>query len=129
MAIRGFLCALFFGAFLAASAVTSPASAMSLGFSWGPTKKCFDSKSPPMRVGKVPKGTRKLRFRMVDLNAPNYPHGGGTVAWSGKRNIPYGAFRYKGPCPPSRHTYQFTVEALGAGNKVLGRAKARRAFP
>ena len=106
-----------------------PASAMSLSFSWGPTKKCFDSKSPPMRVKGVPKGTKKLRFRMVDLNAPNYPHGGGTVRWRGKSSIPYGAFRYKGPCPPNPHTYRFTVEALDGKNKVLAKARAKRRFP
>lgn len=107
----------------------APASAMGLSFSWGPTKQCFDGKSPPMQVTGVPKGTKKLRFAMVDLNAPSYPHGGGTVVWAGKGAIPYGAFRYKGPCPPSRHTYQFTVEALDAAGKVLAKARAKRAFP
>ena len=105
------------------------ASAMSLSFSWGPTKSCFDRKSPPIRLSGVPKGTKKIRFRMKDLDAPMYPHGGGTVKWRGQRSLPYGAFRYKGPCPPSRHRYRITAEALDANGRVLARAAAIRPFP
>ncbi len=106
-----------------------PASAMGLSFSWGPTKKCFDSKSPPMTVSAVPAGTKKLKFQMVDLDAPTYPHGGGTVAWTGAGSLPYGAFSYKGPCPPAPHTYQFTVKAIGEDGKTLATAKASKRFP
>ena len=116
---------------LAAALMTgcmSGASAMSLSFEWGPTKKCFDSKSPPIKLGAVPKGTAKIRFKMVDLNAISYPHGGGTVKYAGKNNLPYGAFRYKGPCPPTTHTYQITATALDAKGKKLAVAKARRSF-
>ncbi len=113
---------------LAVLAVTSPAFSMSMSFKWGPTKKCFDSKSPPITVKGVPEGTKKLKFKMVDLNARSYPHGGGTVKWKGNGKLPYGAFRYKGPCPPSPHTYEFTVKAVGSGNKVLATAKAKRRF-
>jgi phosphatidylethanolamine-binding protein (PEBP) family uncharacterized protein len=108
--------------------MTATASAMSLSFEWGPTKKCFDSKSPPMSLSKVPDGTAKLRFKMVDLNAMNYRHGGGTVKYTGKNKLPYGAFRYKGPCPPAPHTYQFTVDALDKSGKKLATAKARKSF-
>ncbi len=110
-------------------ALASPAYSMSMSFDRGPNKKCFDSKSPPITVQGVPGGTKKLKFKMIDLNATSYPHGGGTVAWNGNGNIPYGAFRYKGPCPPSPHTYEISVQALGDGNKVLATAKARRRFP
>jgi len=105
-----------------------PANAMSLSFSWGPTKKCFDRKSPPMRVSGVPKGTVKLSFRMVDLNARNYYHGGGTVKYRGKSRLAYGAFSYKGPCPPSRHTYKFSVKAINKSGKTIATASAKRAF-
>lgn len=116
---------------LAGVVIAVPASAMGLSFSWGPTKKCFDSKSPPMKLSAVPKGTAKLRFRMVDLDKPDYPHGGGTVKWGGGSSgaLPYGAFRYKGPCPPSPHTYRFTVDALDSGGKKLATAQASRRFP
>ena len=120
---------LFAAALMMASLVSVPAKAMSLSFSWGPTKQCFDPKSPPMTLSGVPADTKKLRFKMIDLNAPNYPHGGGTVTYAGKNSLPYGAFRYKGPCPPSPHTYQFTVDALDASGKKLATAKARKRFP
>lgn len=114
----------------AAMAMTaSPAYSFGLSFEWGPTKKCFDSKSPPITLSKVPKGTAKIRFRMVDINVPDYPHGGGTVTYGGQTSLPYGAFRYKGPCPPSPHTYQITAEALDARGKVLAKAAARKRFP
>jgi len=109
--------------------VADGAMAMGLSFDWGPTKDCFDKKSPPMRVSAVPAGTAKLRFKMKDLNAPDYPHGGGTVAYNGNGNLPYGAFRYTGPCPPSPHVYQFTVEALDSAGKVLAKATAKKRFP
>jgi len=110
-------------------AVPNAAHAFGLSFEWGQTKKCFDSKSPPIKLSKVPKGTEKVRFKMVDLDAPGYPHGGGTVAYDGKASLPYGAFKYKGPCPPSPHTYQITGEALDAKGKVIAKASARKRFP
>ena len=120
--MRAILTAIVFGA------MTASASAMSMSFDWGPTKSCFDPKSPPISLSDVPKGTVKLRFKMVDLNAINYPHGGGTVAYTGKNKLAYGAFRYKGPCPPTPHTYQFTVDALDKNGKKLATAKARKSF-
>ena len=106
-----------------------PAHAMSLRFSWGPTKSCFDRNSPPIRLTGVPKGTKKIRFRMKDLDAPTYPHGGGVVQYKGKNYFPYGSFHYKGPCPPRRHRYRITAEALDGNGKVLARASAVRTFP
>ena len=110
-------------------AMPSLANAMGIGFDWGPTKKCFDPKSPPITVSGIPKGTKKLRFHLVDLNAIDFNHGGGTVEYKGSSKFAYGAFRYMGPCPPEPHTYQMSVEALDAGGKVLGKAKATRKFP
>lgn len=117
--------------FLAAGIIAAPTTAQAFGltFEWGQTKSCFDSKSPPIKLSKVPKGTEKIRFKMVDIDAPSYPHGGGTVAYGGKASLPYGAFKYKGPCPPSPHTYQITGEALDAKGKVLAKASARKRFP
>jgi len=112
-----------------AGSLTAAHAGMSVSFDWGPTKKCFDPKSPPIALSGVPEGTKKLAIKMTDLNAVDYNHGGGTVAYSGQKSLPYGAFRYQGPCPPSRHTYQFTVKALDASGKVLATSKARRPFP
>lgn len=105
------------------------AFAMDAHFEWGPTEDCFDPNSPPFEISGIPQGTASLSFRMVDLQVPDYPHGGGSVAYAGTGSIPYGAFKYKGPCPPSPHTYEFTVKALDASGKVLATAKARKRFP
>ena len=103
---------------------------MRVSFEWGPTRKCFDSNSPPFQISGVPEGTKHLEFRMRDNDAPKFNHGGGDVAFQGQQSLPYGAFRYKGPCPPyGMHTYVFTVKAVDAKGKVLATAKAERAFP
>lgn len=116
---------------LAAALVLVPglAFAMGLSFEWGPTKKCFDPKSPPISVSGVPAGTKRLRFEMHDLQAPKFHHGGGTVAYRGRNSLPYGAFTYKGPCPPQPHVYRFTAKALDGSGKVLATATAERRFP
>ena len=102
---------------------------MNASFDWGPTTACFDRKSPPFKLSGVPEGTKKLSFSMTDLDAPSYRHGGGKVDFTGQPSIPYGAFNYKGPCPPTRHKYRFTVKALDAKGKELGKAIATRPFP
>ncbi|UDL89479.1 phospholipid-binding protein [Mesorhizobium sp. PAMC28654] len=113
-----------------AVAMTTAASAgMTMNFEWGPTAKCFDPKSPPITLSGVPAGTKTLAFNMVDLDAPSFKHGGGTVAFGGQKNLPYGAFSYRGPCPPRPHTYEISVRALDGSGKALGTAKARRRFP
>jgi len=112
------------------SAMTTNALAdMTVAFEWGPTKQCFDTRSPPMHVSGAPGGTASLDIRMADLNS-DYVHGGGKVGFKGQGALPYGAFRYKGPCPPDGpHTYVFTVKALDAQGKTLATAKATRKFP
>ncbi|WP_421917337.1 phospholipid-binding protein [Mesorhizobium sp.] len=113
-----------------ALAMTTAASAdMGMTFEWGPTAKCFDAKSPPITLSGVPAGTKTLAFNMVDLDAPGFKHGGGTLAFGGQKTLPYGAFSYRGPCPPRPHTYEISVRALDAGGKALATAKARRRFP
>lgn len=102
---------------------------MKASFEWGPTGKCFDSKSPPFKVSGVPAGTTKLSFFMRDLDAPDFRHGGGKVDYSGQADLPYGAFRYKGPCPPQKHRYRFEIKALDAKGKELGKAVAAKSFP
>jgi phosphatidylethanolamine-binding protein (PEBP) family uncharacterized protein len=105
------------------------ASAMDISFEWGPTKKCFDPKSPPISLSDVPKDTKKLRFKMVDLNMIGFNHGGATLAYAGKNKFGYGAFRYQGPCPPQPHTYRISVDALDGAGKVLAKANASKRFP
>ena len=88
-----------------------------------------DPKSPPAKLVDVPSSTKKLRFKLIDLDAVGYPHGGDTISYAGKNSFPYGAFHYTGPCPPSPHTYVLSVEALDAGGKTLAKAEARKRFP
>jgi phosphatidylethanolamine-binding protein (PEBP) family uncharacterized protein len=68
---------------------------------------------------------------MIDRDVPTYPHGGGTVTYGGKDQIPAGAFSYKGPCPPSgqQHTHEWTVQALGQDGKALAAANGAEKFP
>ena len=101
---------------------SSAAAAFSMSVSWKGTAKCFDSQSPIIRLSGVPKNTKKIQFHMTDLDAPSYPHGGGTVAYSGQRTLPKGAFSYKGPCPPTPHRYRWTARAYDAGGKLVGTA-------
>jgi len=79
----------------------------------------------------VPAGAKYRSFRMVDREVPSYPHGGGTVEFTGSGNIPAGAFSYTGPCPPSGpHTYEWTVRALSADRgTILGEGAAAKPFP
>jgi phosphatidylethanolamine-binding protein (PEBP) family uncharacterized protein len=57
-------------------ATTINASAFSISFKWcgGP--------SPVFSLSGVPNGTKTLQFHMLDLDAPNYNHGGGNVAYT-----------------------------------------------
>ena len=115
-------------------ALAGPVRAQTAGFgvdfSWDGTAACFDPKSPPFTLSSVPAGTKRLTFAMKDLDAPSFPHGGGTVAFTGQNQVTRGAFSYKGPCPPSgQHTYQWTVEAQDAGGKTLATATVTKKFP
>ena len=97
---------------------------------WKGSKSCFDPQSPPFTLSGIPAGTRQFRFDMKDLDAPNFVHGGGTVAYDGQPRIPRGAFTYRGPCPPQgQHRYQWTVEAQDAAGKTLAAAAITKSFP
>ena len=117
-----------------ALSLPAAAQAATLGvrFTWVGTAACSTT-PPPFTIADIPKDTKYLDFRLVDLDAPHYPHGGGEVAYSGSGDIPAGAFdgAYKGPCPPSgvTHTYVWTVRALDQAGKVLAEGKATGRFP
>lgn len=113
---------------------TTAAAEFALSFQWGATPACNTGKartiaSPQFAVSGLPAGTDSVEFRMKDLDAPRYNHGGGKVRMSQNGTVPAGAFRYKGPCPPREvHRYRWTATAR-KGGKVLGRAQATRRFP
>jgi phosphatidylethanolamine-binding protein (PEBP) family uncharacterized protein len=112
-------------AFVAAT----PAFAMSASFSWTGIAAC-SGPSPAFTISGAPAGTASLRFAMRDRNAPDYNHGGGTVAFAGGR-VAQGAISYRGPCPPGgeTHLYVWTIEALDASGKVLATTTAQGKFP
>jgi phosphatidylethanolamine-binding protein (PEBP) family uncharacterized protein len=103
---------------------------MSVKFSWSGYQAC-STRSPAFTVSEVPANTARLGFNMIDQNAPDYPHGGGTIAYRGQGKIPAGAFSYKGPCPPSgqQHLYEWTVQALDGSGKAIGSATTAEPFP
>ena len=108
------------------------AATLGVRFTWVGTAAC--SATPPaFTIADIPKETKYLDFRLHDLDAPHFDHGGGEVAYSGSGDIPAGAFdgAYKGPCPPggATHTYVWTVRALDASRKVLAQGKASGRFP
>lgn len=104
---------------------TADAFAFSMSFRW-----CGVG-SPVFSLNGVPKGTTTLQFHMVDLQVPNYNHGGGTVTYKGQSMVACGALtNYSPPSPPSgSHPYQITVTAFGSGNSNLGTASFTREFP
>lgn len=102
---------------------------LDVNFDWKPANRCSPV-SPEFRINGIPADTKTLKFLMVDLNMPTFAHGGGNVSYLGGNTIKEGSFTYVGPCPPSVHRYEFTVEAINAaGDSVLARGKAVRAFP
>ncbi len=91
------------------------------------------SVAPAFALAKVPPKTAKLVFKMVDLDMPSFPHGGGESVFAGKTSLAQGeAFKagmfasYQGPCPPrgTKHRYEWTVNAVDADGKVLATAKS-----
>ena len=110
------------------TAIPNTAHAMGVSFSWSKSDACA-TRSPAFRLSGVPKGTKKLRFQMKDLNVPSYYHGGGSVSYKGARDA-RGAFSYKGPCPPrgQTHRYRWTVRAMDAKGKTVGTASATKSF-
>lgn len=118
-------------------AVAFPAfsqTAMSVDWDWKASHRCSTS-SPPLAVTGIPADTKTLQVAMVDLQVTSYDHGGGSAAHTGgaAMTIPEGALKgYAGPCPPNYssfgHDYEFTVRALGADGKELGRAVKAKTF-
>ena len=123
--------------FVAAGCVTpggsvpEDAAELAVAFSWEGTKAC-SHQSPEIRVANVPDSAVELKVRLKDLDAPNWSHGGGSVAHDGSGTIPAGALKsgYNGPCPPSgSHRYEFSVKAVNAGGSIVGFGKAMQPFP
>jgi hypothetical protein len=110
-------------------------SELSVDWQWKASDRC-SSTSPALALSGIPAGTRTLAVRMVDLDAPGYDHGGGSVAHAGgaTATVAAGALKsYRGPCPPNfsgfGHDYEITVRALAAdGKTVLAKASRKKTF-
>lgn len=125
--------ALFTGVFIS---IASNALAFELSFNWGDLELCNSGNpntvgNPEFTLVDVPEGTKFIRFKMVDRDAPGYNHGGGLIAYNGEQKIPAGAFKYKSPCPPGMvHTYEWSATAQTKKNGgKLAVAKAQRDYP
>jgi phosphatidylethanolamine-binding protein (PEBP) family uncharacterized protein len=93
------------------------------------TGQPVSSPSPAFSVSGAPEGTAELEFRMVDLDAPRFNHGGGKVRYAGQPRIAPGAFQFIGPCPPQTHRYEWTVTARDAAGKALRVTRATKSYP
>ena len=105
------------------------ASAFSASFSWLGIKACGRT-SPAFTIQDAPEGTERLRFVMIDKDAPSFRHGGSTIPYNGSGRVPEGAIDYIGPCPPAgtTHSYVWTIEALDRNGKTIARATAGGSF-
>jgi len=118
---------------IATGMMTHAASAFEINFDWTGLKLCTSGTpnrvlNPAFTLKDVPAGTKYIRFKLVDLDVPNYNHGGGVVKYTGQPVIAPGAFKYKSPCPPNgTHKYQWqaTAQTKKNGGKIVttGRTK------
>jgi phosphatidylethanolamine-binding protein (PEBP) family uncharacterized protein len=129
------LCA---GALLTGLSMPAQAADFKASFQWGDIPLCTSGQpnivdNPRFRLFAVPEGTKYIYFRMVDLDVPNYDHGGGWVKHDGSPFTEPGAFQYKSPCPPSGvHNYQWQIFAdtnsIGSDG-YLAVAKTEKKYP
>lgn len=112
------------------------ASAFEINFTWDGLKLCTSGNpnrvsNPAFALKGVPAGTKFIRFKLVDLDVPQYNHGGGVVKYQGQDVIKPGAFKYKSPCPPNgKHTYRWTATAQTKKNGgKLATAQKSRQYP
>lgn len=121
--------------FLSTSAI---AENFSFTFEWGDIPLCTSGNpnvvsNPKFVLSNVPEKTKIISFRLTDLDAPNYDHGGGKIEYTGNSVIKPGAFTYKSPCPPSgSHRYVWTATAKEKDSffgGTLAKAKSMQKYP
>ena len=130
------------GAFVAAALalMTQAAAAQdfAIAFEWGDIPLCTTGNpnqvpSPEFKVSGLPDGTKFIEFVLVDLDVPEFDHGGGVVELAADGVVPKGAFEYLSPCPPSgQHEYEWQAYALAENSaeaETLAEAFAARLYP
>lgn len=86
-------------AFTAALTLSAlPSFGFEIAFDWAGLKSCTGGHpnvvaNPRIVLTDVPAGSKFIRFKLVHLNAPDFNHGGGTVAYTGQSVIERGAFK------------------------------------
>ena len=124
----------------AALLLVSPSLAddFTLSFEWGDIPLCTTGSpnkvpNPRFLLANVPEKTKIIVFKLNDLDAPNYDHGGGKISYTGNDVIEPGAFKYMSPCPPGgshRYVWKATAkESDGFFSGSLGTAKAMKQYP
>ncbi|MEJ2518267.1 MAG: hypothetical protein P8Y82_09945 [Methyloceanibacter sp.] len=73
-----------------------------ISFDWSDIPRCTSGRpntvgSPAFVLRDVPPGTTTIQFRLKDLNAPSYNHGGDAVQIGQDGRLPFGVFKYKSP--------------------------------
>ena len=102
---------------------TSFAGNITLSFDWGNIPRCTSGNpnavsNPIFTISSIPANAKWAKFKLIDMNAMSYFHGGGWVELEGNTTIDEGGnividrgkFMYKSPCPPSgSHRYRWEV--------------------
>lgn len=116
---------------------TAAAQDFTVDFSWEGLELCTSGRpnivgNPAFTIANIPNGTVWLYFQLTDLDAPQYPHGGGWISF-GQRNgeTAKNVFTYKSPCPPNgAHRYTWEVTATNMDRTIpLGTASLTRKYP
>lgn len=107
------------------SASLAHSSDMTLDFTWIGSVLCAPRpSSPEFQVENVPNGTAQLRFVLVSPNGREL--GGADVQLPARGTVPRGAVTFRSPCVGGMYTW--TVDAIDAEGKALGRATLTRPF-
>ena len=120
---------------MAASLASTAAMAMRAEIVRGPSKTCFDTRTPPVRLVDVPAGTATLKVRFVNLDDWTDSPVTGTIEYRGQDLIPYGTLRYLGRCGRpfddlyGGANYEVRVASQDATGRVLASARDRGSFP
>ncbi len=102
-----------FGSISASAQDPQRSDLFTLDFEWGDIPLCMTGRpnvvaNPEFTFKNIPHGTKYLYLKLVDLDAPHYPHGDAWVEYKGENIIPSGLFEYQSPCPPRGiHRYQW----------------------
>ncbi|MDQ0504129.1 hypothetical protein [Xanthobacter agilis] len=122
MKILGVLICLLCGGASSAFALSPD---MTLDFTWIGTALCAPTPgSPEFQVENMPARTAVLRFVLIGPNGAEL--GGADVPRPVHGTVPRGTISFRAPCVGGMYTW--TVEAVDAQGKPLGKAKLTRPF-